>query len=181
MGGKSKKKSKVRVKLHLSGKRTFRPVNGLFVRGNRAHSHYIGKGKDAKNLDHGGIEVVKVERLEHTDLLNKYLSYQRDLKSRKNDRKFIKVESLESKKEKVKSEGQVLSFKNLSKLLKKKLKSKDELNEYYLFHGCSKEAAKSIMETGFDLKETSEDAMFGQGNYFAESPIKADQYAGESY
>ena len=53
-----------------------------------------------------------------------------------------------------------------------------EINECYLFHGTDTKKKEGIMKTGFDGRLGSQRALFGQGNYFAESSTKADQYAG---
>jgi len=53
------------------------------------------------------------------------------------------------------------------------------INECYLFHGTSPEAAQSISETGFCIAKagSSVGTMFGKGAYFAEASSKADEYA----
>jgi hypothetical protein len=53
------------------------------------------------------------------------------------------------------------------------------INECYLFHGTSPEAAHSITETGFNLEKagSSVGTMFGNGCYFAEASSKADEYS----
>lgn len=53
------------------------------------------------------------------------------------------------------------------------------LNEHYLFHGTTPEAAEGIAESGFrlNLAGTHAGTMFGKGAYFAERVSKADEYA----
>lgn len=55
----------------------------------------------------------------------------------------------------------------------------DSINEVYLWHGTNPAAAKSISTTDFDLKRvgTGRGTLFGRGLYFAESCLKADEYA----
>jgi len=53
-----------------------------------------------------------------------------------------------------------------------------EINEYFLFHGTKHSWLKSIEDHGLDNR-VSENAMFGNGVYFAESSTKADQYTGD--
>eukprot|EP00929_Paragymnodinium_shiwhaense_P065096 TRINITY_DN32675_c0_g1_i6.p1 TRINITY_DN32675_c0_g1~~TRINITY_DN32675_c0_g1_i6.p1 ORF type:complete len:2595 (+),score=526.95 TRINITY_DN32675_c0_g1_i6:959-8743(+) len=52
------------------------------------------------------------------------------------------------------------------------------LNEYYLFHGTSPEAAIGITDRDFDIKKAGSafGALFGGGIYFAESSMKSDEY-----
>ena len=53
-----------------------------------------------------------------------------------------------------------------------------DINEVYLFHGTSIEAAKGIAETGFriDLAGSKAGKAFGAGAYFAERSTKSDEY-----
>lgn len=53
----------------------------------------------------------------------------------------------------------------------------EQVNEYLLFHGTSKSAAESIIDTGFRI--TSGADRFGKGAYFAEDIQKALNYARE--
>lgn len=55
----------------------------------------------------------------------------------------------------------------------------DKIHEVYLWHGTNPVAAKSISTTDFDLKRvgTARGSLFGRGLYFAESCLKADEYA----
>jgi len=54
-----------------------------------------------------------------------------------------------------------------------------EINEYFLFHGTKQNMLKSIENNGLDAR-VSNDSMFGNGVYFAESSTKADQYTGDA-
>jgi len=53
------------------------------------------------------------------------------------------------------------------------------VNEAYLFHGTSPEAASGIIHSGFriDLAGSATSAAFGRGGYFAEASSKSDEYA----
>lgn len=55
------------------------------------------------------------------------------------------------------------------------------LNEVYLFHGTSPEAAEAIARTGFLLRKAGSKAgcAFGKGVYLAESASKSDEYVQE--
>eukprot|EP00931_Biecheleriopsis_adriatica_P035051 TRINITY_DN20201_c0_g1_i1.p1 TRINITY_DN20201_c0_g1~~TRINITY_DN20201_c0_g1_i1.p1 ORF type:complete len:437 (-),score=34.23 TRINITY_DN20201_c0_g1_i1:42-1295(-) len=53
------------------------------------------------------------------------------------------------------------------------------INEFYLWHGTSPQAAFAISEDGFriSLSGSNRGTMFGHGAYFAECSSKADEYA----
>lgn len=53
------------------------------------------------------------------------------------------------------------------------------INEFYLFHGTSAEAAAAITEGDFrlDLAGSNAGMLYGRGVYFAESATKSDEYA----
>lgn len=53
-----------------------------------------------------------------------------------------------------------------------------ELNECLLFHGTSANNKDALVNQAIDPRLGSNEALFGQGCYFAESSTKADQYAG---
>mmetsp|Transcript_27342 Transcript_27342/g.63756 ORF Transcript_27342/g.63756 Transcript_27342/m.63756 type:complete len:853 (-) Transcript_27342:50-2608(-) len=56
-----------------------------------------------------------------------------------------------------------------------------EVNEWFLFHGCSEEVAKKICMKDFlmarELVGKNTGTLYGRGTYFAESITKADEYA----
>jgi len=55
----------------------------------------------------------------------------------------------------------------------------EDINEYWLWHGTTPEAAKKIINRGFDLSRAGSGggSLFGKGICFAESSLKADFYA----
>ena len=53
-----------------------------------------------------------------------------------------------------------------------------ELNECFLFHGTNSRNKDALTKQGIDPRLGNNEALFGQGCYFAESSTKADQYAG---
>ena len=53
----------------------------------------------------------------------------------------------------------------------------EPLNEYFLFHGTSEINAENILKSGFDISKVRS-SFLGNGIYFTESPVKADQYSG---
>lgn len=54
-----------------------------------------------------------------------------------------------------------------------------DLNECYLWHGTGPKQVESISRKGFDLQQagSGRGSLFGRGLYFAESCLKADEYA----
>merc|ERR1712079_495348 len=55
------------------------------------------------------------------------------------------------------------------------------INEAWLWHGTSEAGAAGITDTDFDLVRagTATGSLFGRGLYFAESCMKADEYAAQ--
>eukprot|EP00929_Paragymnodinium_shiwhaense_P107489 TRINITY_DN7360_c0_g1_i1.p1 TRINITY_DN7360_c0_g1~~TRINITY_DN7360_c0_g1_i1.p1 ORF type:complete len:543 (+),score=63.90 TRINITY_DN7360_c0_g1_i1:94-1722(+) len=56
---------------------------------------------------------------------------------------------------------------------------RNEVNEWYLFHGTNPEAAKAIATGDFKVSRagTNTGTLYGKGLYFAESSTKSDEYA----
>lgn len=54
-----------------------------------------------------------------------------------------------------------------------------DVNEFYVFHGTSPMAAKSIFDNNFkvDLAGTGTGSLYGPGLYFSEASSKSDEYA----
>ena len=141
----------------------------------------VGIGKDAKNLRHQDIKIIKIQKLKNPDLQVEYKMYKDSLPRRKTCRKrerYQKIEELESLVDgaRVFSRGAVHTDRNPVGIFKNLRQS---VNEHYLLHGCPPDAAEGILENGFNPKRSNPGAMFGQGSYFAENPTKADQYAGK--
>lgn len=65
--------------------------------------------------------------------------------------------------------------------LTKRHKLRDYVNEWFLFHGTSHEAAETISGGDFTmtLAGSATGTLYGRGTYFAESATKADEYAKE--
>mmetsp|Transcript_29070 Transcript_29070/g.69631 ORF Transcript_29070/g.69631 Transcript_29070/m.69631 type:complete len:1030 (+) Transcript_29070:720-3809(+) len=55
-----------------------------------------------------------------------------------------------------------------------------ELNEFFLFHGTSPEAASIITQHGFDERVAALTGLYGAGSYFADSSCKSHQYAAKT-
>lgn len=135
---------------------------------------FVGHGRDGRGLSHSNIKVVKVERLEHPELWEKY-SAQRErtfvLLELNKQRGFTPIEKLPG------SSGPVKTTNTLKRC---KALCRDvypvEVNEHYLFHGTKPEYLNQIVDSGLDIRISSDNAMLGRGVYASESPTKADQY-----
>lgn len=57
-------------------------------------------------------------------------------------------------------------------------KLRDDLNECIFVHGCTGDAARSILKEGFDIRRTRTHggSRYGEGVYFAAEPCKSHQY-----
>ena len=128
----------------------------------------VGHGRDADDLTHKTIEVIKVEQIENPHL---YMSYEQARKkccTRAAKGSFPKVTSEPG-------ETDVLTSTLGISVLDEQLIP--EINEHFLFHGAKQEYIESITKQGIDFRLTRR-VMFGKGAYFCESSTKADQYAG---
>ena len=52
-----------------------------------------------------------------------------------------------------------------------------EVNEVFLFHGCSNDSSNEILASGFDPRISKSSGLYGKGTYFARQLCKAMQYA----
>ncbi|KAK7097642.1 uncharacterized protein [Littorina saxatilis] len=134
----------------------------------------VGAGKDASNLKHKDIQVVKVERLENPELWETYRTHRQHLLVRsKQDTKghgFNPVEKAKGSTGPVKTTSLLSGRRGLSRCVESKV------NEHYLFHGTKKEFIEKIIHGGLDSRLADHNAMLGQGIYTTESSTKADQY-----
>ncbi|KAK3099350.1 hypothetical protein FSP39_003141 [Pinctada imbricata] len=128
----------------------------------------VGRGRDGRNLNHNGINVTKVERVENVNLFIKYNTNRRHML--KSQRPFRKLEDIPS------SSGQILTMTKIDHLMLSDIDI--NRNECYLFHGTKNTFHENIMSKGLDPRLSSGGAMFGTGVYTAESPSKADHYTG---
>ena len=149
-------------------------VDKLFVH------KYIGHGNDGRNLNYSTVNVERVERVENVKLYNQYHNSRREMikKMMVEGQVCSNIANISSPVETLKSSGTVTSTSALDHCMKSELLF-SEVNEHYLFHGCSREKMNEIVTGGFDLRVANDKGMFGKGLYFAENPTKADQYAGE--
>ncbi|XP_013395273.1 uncharacterized protein LOC106162513 [Lingula anatina] len=117
------------------------------------------RGRD--NRDHIDFKITKIQRVENPRLWSQYFCKLQDL-SRKCARNPID-----------RAPWMHAYTCQLSGILNGRLKN--ELNEYYLFHGTSADVAEAICATGLDFRIGSE-GLFGKGIYLAENSSKSDQY-----
>ena len=128
----------------------------------------VGHGSDARNLNHMGIKVVNVKRVENPALFELYNHRRKQLFEDRCRQKKIctAIEQIPG------SKGCVRTTEKLPDFMKEELYW--EVNEHYLFHGS--ENIKTLVYSGPDPRVG--DGMFGKGLYLTESATKADQYVG---
>ena len=131
----------------------------------------VGKGADARNLDHNTIEVTKVEQIENAQLYVPYEHTRKEFCARAAKRSFPRVTSDRGQKD-------LWTSKLGISLLDDQLIT--EINEYFLFHGAPQKFIQPVLKQGIDSRLFGQ-GLFGKGAYFAESSTKADQYAGNKY
>ena len=170
------------ISLKKAGKRESKRVRAMVL--GLWKEDQVGYGRDARGLDegrlkdHDDIEITSIERLDNTNLREKYKMYKKQIKkcATKRHQRYPNIENLSSD-----INGHIIKSRSVEtdKSGKGIFSSlKRTKNEHFLLHGCSQEASRGILENGFDPKLTDPQAMFGQGIYFAENPTKADQYTG---
>ena len=138
----------------------------------------VGIGRDAFGFSHSRINVTEVKHLYDRKLLKQYL------KRKATIAKFTKtiggkLVPPEEYKEGVRA-VQTASIFNRYQELQKNIDQ--DLNEFYLFHGTEAPNVTGIKNRGFDQEvreKKSKGAMLGNGFYFTDNPVKADQYTGE--
>ncbi|BFY99969.1 hypothetical protein BsWGS_03009 [Bradybaena similaris] len=120
----------------------------------------VGRGRDAEDLDHCEISVTDIQRVKNRTIFRTYCDFRDDLREKIYNRSdFEEITDYPVK---------IWQFKKGKRHL--------DLNEIYLFHGTSEDAAYNIINEGFDTDTTDPNSMFGSGLYFAEEVTKADQY-----
>lgn len=136
-----------------------------------------GHGKDARNLVHTNIEVLRVERLENPCLWQEYSHRREQLFSKLEYRQdsssaavFTSVEKLPGSRGPIQTTANIPSGSLLSRDIY------HQVNEHYLFHGTKKAILNKICGQGLDFRMANSRTMLGSGVYTAESSTKADQY-----
>merc|ERR1711966_362742 len=117
------------------------------------------------------LEVTSVQRFEDKVMWNRYLDQKRQIKQGGRMPSVVELDGDHSS-------GHVLTD-GYAKDLTHGGSLDQHVNEHYLFHGTSPDAAEHIAEDGFriNLAGSSKGTMFGKGAYFGECSSKADEYA----
>ena len=165
-------------------------IEGMIERLWKKSMHHVGKGHDADGLKHKTIKVKKVQQIENVKLFKSYRFKKKILLQKyAKDGAVTEVNKLhhdlvdkDGTKINIKSTGPVKTSLELDDQFKleRDLLS-EEINEHYLLHGCKADTVDHIIQQGLDKRVANEAGMFGQGVYFAEDPVKSDQYAGGFY
>lgn len=115
-----------------------------------------------------GLKVVKVKRNENARLWARYAAGRLGVQQA-HSHKCVKVDDVYG--------GRVLTFEDLPPELQSETRA--DVNECFLWHGTSPEAAGLICQAGFDLTRAGSNvgSMYGPGAYFAECSSKSDEYA----
>ena len=152
---------------HTSG--SFHEENDSMYVKNIAHDLLNGTKLDKATFDRarlggrqlpGGFKIVKAIHVEDSALWRRYINKCKEINKKSGAIKPIQVKIDEYLPQDM--------FESLN----------EEVNEVYLFHGTSMEAAKSISKTGFKIELAGKAAgtAFGKGAYFAERSTKSDEY-----
>ena len=138
----------------------------------------VGQGKDARGLEtlnYTNIRVTKIRRVENLQLFDKYINRRRHIfldTHKKQKSSCTPISKLPS------STGSAFTEKlQRCRIFEDELCS--EVNEQFFFHGTTRDTVDVICDSGLDSRLGSQQAMYGAGIYGAESPTKADQYAGK--
>merc|ERR1712032_677080 len=125
--------------------------------------------------------ILSAKRIEHSAMWHAYAKYKAGLKQKlasKEGGKFCSAEELDGDA----SSGHVLTDELLKQFPAERCISFDNietaLNEHLLWHGSSKDAVESIVETDFRIPTGDEFSAkrFGEGAYFAEKLDKSLDY-----
>lgn len=138
---------------------------------------FVGKGRDGAGLEdlgYSNIKVINVERIENTELFERY--------SQTRDQLFLKAGILERQFPQLQDLPVGTKHRNIFTTAKADRNVftdiYPEINEHYLFHGTQEDRIPTIAAQGFDVR-LKDKAMFGAAIYAAESSTKSDQYAGK--
>ena len=170
----SMKKDHIRVELD-SGDPVFKAIENIIQ--STWDEQKVGHGKDAVGLDELGyrrIRIKKIHRIENLQLYERYARHRNRtfLKIHRDGRKRCKsIETIPN------SWGPVMTC-DLLGCPDLRREFFPEINEYFFFHGTSRDVIDAICNTGIDFRVGSQNAMYGAGIYGAESSTKADQYVG---
>jgi len=118
-----------------------------------------------------GVEVVSVQRFEDSRMWRDYLSAKHRIRKRGH---ILSIPELDGDP----TRGSVMTDKYVGQFTNHESIDRS-VNEHFLLHGTSPDAAENIAENGFrlNLAGSNKGTMFGKGAYFAEQSSKADEYA----
>lgn len=127
------------------------------------NSAWLGEGRDVREAEvkntYGGLQVVRVTRVENAQLWRTYVLKRDALRRR--------VHASLDRPPRTAGWRPLESLPALDA----------SVNEAWLFHGLRPEHVDSIAKHGFDERYCSLGGLFGAACYFAEMACKADQYA----
>lgn len=150
------------------------------------------RGADGRNLDHLGLEVVKVERNENVDLWSNYVQRRMSAAAAGGgvERRVAPNGATYTQKEFEvhfsdaelwrrapvfrRTQARLDAFPAFRELLSNN-KDSAASNEHFLFHGCQAKFVDAKLLNGLDPR-TSRNGIFGCANYFAEYASKCDEY-----
>lgn len=129
----------------------------------------VGIGRDAKGLKHTSIEIVNIRLLSQSRSIEKYNKRKKALRTDVTRRKnrLHRPGEFQSSVKPVATEAMVNNLPNLKSMLD------PNINEFYLFHGTEASNVESIEKENF----RSGKGMFRRAVYFADRPVKSDQYS----
>lgn len=136
-------------------------------------SSCAGMGKDAKNLHHGNIQVLSVERIENLLVWDRYSHKRNKMAGR------LRHAATPDHKTQCSTRPVVsLTSPRLGDALSRDMLC--QINECYLFHGTKEKKLFEITRDGLDNRYAG-NGLLGRGLYFAESSTKSDQYTDPKY
>ncbi|CAD7965059.1 unnamed protein product [Amoebophrya sp. A120] len=155
------------------------------------------KTRDRKDSVHGNkvpkrLLVQKITKIQNSKHFSLYQERKREiLEDCKKLEKLngqqnvhaVKKYCVKSKEDNIKTFSAIPSWtQKCPNLFKQEPIEPQNVNEFYLFHGTTPEAAELITDTEFHLKKagTNAGSLYGKGLYFAESSTKADEYTTET-
>lgn len=117
--------------------------------------------------------VRKVQRLESTDLWNRFSRCKRQMALARPRGQCTPLEDLRGS-----GKPSPVRTQQICEAVPELMGPCDRsVNEHYLFHGTSPANALGILQDGFDMRRAGAGTLFGPGAYFAEASSKCDEYA----
>lgn len=111
--------------------------------------------------------VTKVERFQNARLWRNYCTGRNDILDRMNQARADQKEMPKKLVDVPGMKGKIEAARILD----------EDMNEFYLFHGTTKNTVEIILENGFDERVAKDASLYGAGTYFADQACKSAQYA----